>query len=155
MKLSQNSKLGLKQGIQIVSNDEDSQKSAISFLAVLTQAVQPTTVVDPGEGALDLPALPTVAFVVPIFRRTAFGDRDVILAVREDGNNPAATKCAPQGFTVIPLVHAQALGPTATFAEADAINGFQNVDLVIAVRSAQGEMERVSIRVRNDMAFNA
>ena len=155
LKLSQNSLLGLKQGFQVVFNDEDAQKSAIGFLAVFTQAVEPTTVVDPGEGALNLPALPTVPFVVPIFRRTTFGHRDMVFAIGDDGDDPAATEFAPQGFTVIPLVHPQALGPTAAFADADALKGFQNVDLVIAVRPAQREIEGVAVRVRDDVAFNA
>jgi hypothetical protein len=79
----------------------------------------------------------------------------MVLPIGNDWDNAAVAEVAPQRFTIVTLVQSQPLRATSALAHPDAINGFENVDLVIPVGSAQGEVERVSIRLDDDMAFQA
>lgn len=79
----------------------------------------------------------------------------MVFAIGDNGDNAAVPEFSSERFTIIAFVHAEAFGPPPTFPNADAIHRFQNVDLVIAIRFTQCEMERVSVCIRNDVAFNA
>ncbi len=93
--------------------------------------------------------------MLTVFRRPSFGNRDMVFAIRDDRNDPAVTQCTAQGFAVVAFVQPQALGASPPLTRPDAIDRFQNVDLVIAVGPAQSKVQGMAVSVDDDMPFQA
>lgn len=49
----------------------------------------------------------------------------------------------------------QAVGATTAFADFDTVGRFQNIDLIMTIRFAQCEVQRVAIRIYDQVAFEA
>jgi hypothetical protein len=88
-----------------------------------------------------------------VFRGTTACNRDMVFAIRGEGNNPTLTQGAAMRLTIVPLIQAQALGLPSAFADANAIDRLQQLDEVIAVGSTQSEVERMPIGVNDQVAF--
>lgn len=90
-----------------------------------------------------------------IFRRPPQRNGDVILAVRSNWNNPARSEGLAQRFTVISFVQPQAFGFTFALAETKAIEGCQDGPLVVPVGFSDSEVERMPMRLNEEVAFEA
>ena len=84
--------------------EKDSHESPIRFLSVFQHAVQAPPIVKPTERPFHLPALAAIPFVMTIFRGPATGNRDLILAIGREGNNPAVAQGAAVRFAIVSLV---------------------------------------------------
>jgi len=87
-----------------VLQEKDSHERPIRFLPVLQHAVQAPPIIEPTERPFHFPALTTIPFVLTIFRGTATGHRDVILAIGREGNNPALTQGAAVRFAIVAFI---------------------------------------------------
>jgi hypothetical protein len=133
--------------------EKDSHQGPIRFLAMFQHAVQPPTVVEPTERPFHLPPLAAIAPVMDILRRAATRNRDMVLAIGDDGNNAPLAQGAAMRFAIVTFVQPQAFGFALMLADADAINRLQQLDEVIAVRFTQGKVEGMAIGVNDQMAF--
>ena len=133
--------------------EKDSHEGPIRFLAMFQHAVQPPMDVEPAKRPFHLPPLAAVAPVVDIFRRTTTRNGDMILAIRGDGNNAALAQGTAVRLTIVAFVQPQAFRFALALADADAINGLQQLDEVIAVGFAQGEVEGMPMGIDDQMAF--
>jgi len=61
----------------------------------------------------------------------------------------------PQGITIIPFIQAQSFRTAPPFADSDAINRFQDFDLIMPIRLAQSEVQRIPPRVDHQVALEA
>jgi hypothetical protein len=145
----------LKQQIEVMLDTVNAHQSAIGFLPALQQPVETAIVVDPSKSPFHFPTLPTVALVLTVFGGPSFGNRDMVFAIRDDRNDPAVTQLTSQGFTVVAFVQPQSLGASPPLAHPEAIDRFQNVDLVMAVGPAQSKVQGMAVSVDDDMPFQA
>jgi hypothetical protein len=136
-----------------VLQEEDSHKRPIRFLPVFQHAVQAPAIVEPTERPFHFPALATIPPVMPIFGGPAPRNRDMVLAIRREGNNPALAQGAAVRFTIVPFVQAQAFGFPFPFADANAINRLQQFDQILTVGSTESEIERMAIGLNDQMTF--
>ena len=116
-------------------------------------AVQAPAIVEPTERPFHFPALATIPPVMPILGGPAPRNRDMVLAIRREGDNPALAQGAAMRFTVVPFVQAQAFGFSFPFADANAINRLQQLDQIVTVRSTEREIERMTIGLNDQMSF--
>lgn len=145
----------LKQQIQIVLDTISAHQRSVGFLAALQEPIQPTIVVDPSKRAFHFPALAAIAFLLPVLGRAPLGNADMVLAIRNDRNDPPLAQGTAQGVTVIAFVQAQAFGTPHTLPHANAIHGCQNIDLVIPMSAAQTEVQRMPMGLDDHMPFEA
>jgi hypothetical protein len=139
--------------VQVVSDEEDSQKSAIRFLIPFQEPIQAAGLVEPGKGAFHLPTLATVPFVMTIFRGTPAGNGDMIFTVGRKRDNATGTELAAQRFTIIPFIQAQAVRFTFALADANSIKGDQNGPLAMPVRFADREVKGMPMSVYHEVSF--
>ncbi len=132
---------------------EDSDERTIGFLTVLQHSIQATHVVNPGETALDFPALATVAFMLSVFGQSPARDADMIFAIGGNRDDPSSAQLTPQGFTVIAFIQSQAFRFAFAFADPNAIKGFENFALLMPIGFAQREVQRMSMAVNHQVAF--
>ena len=132
---------------------EDSHERTIRFLVVLQHAIQATHVVNPGETALDFPALPTVTFVMSVLGRSPARDADMVVAKGDNRDDPSAAQFTPQGFTIITLIQSQTFGFAFTFADPNAIHRFENFALLMPVGFAHREVQRMSMPIHDQVTF--
>lgn len=78
-----------------------------------------------------------------------------VTSIRSNWYNPAATQFIAQRITIIAFVQAKPFRTTTAFANFDAINRFQNLDLVMAIRFAQREVQWIAICIYHQVAFEA
>ena len=112
-------------------------------------------VVDPGKGALDFPALPTVTTMATVLRWTALGLGHAILAIRDNRDDLPPTQLSSERVAIIAFVQPKSFRAAATLANPNAINRLQDVDLIIPMRATQREVQRMTVCIRYDMAFDA
>jgi len=143
----------LKQQVQIIFDKVSTHQRPVGFLPTLHEAIQPAIVVDPSKSAFYFPALPTIAFLLAVLGWSPFRDADMVLAIGNNRNDPPLAQGAPQGFTVVPFIQPQPLGPPQALTHANAINGFQNINLVIPIGSTQREVQGMPMRLDDDMPF--
>jgi hypothetical protein len=136
-----------------VLQEIDSHERPIRFLPMFQHTVQTPAIVKPTKRPFHFPALATIPFVMTIFRGTATGNRNMILAIGREGNNAAVPQGAAVRFAIVPLVQAQAFGFPFAFADANAINCLQQLDEVISISGTKSEVERVAIGVNDQMTF--
>jgi hypothetical protein len=136
-----------------VLKEKDSHKSPIRFLPVFQHTVQTPPIVEPTERPFHFPPLAAIPPVMKIFRGTAAWNRDVVLAVGREGNNPSLAQGAAVGFAIVPFIQPEAFGVPFAFADANALNRLQQLDEIIAVGGTQGEVEGMAIGVDDQMAF--
>jgi hypothetical protein len=74
-------------------------------------------------------------------------------AIRGERNNPPLAQGATVRFASIAFVQAQAFGLPFAFADANAINRFQQLAEISAVGCTQSEIERMAIRGNDQVAF--
>ena len=79
----------------------------------------------------------------------------MILAVRSNRNNPARSEGLAQRFTVIAFVQPQAFGLTFALADTKAIESCQDGPLVVPVGFSDSEVERMPMRLDEEVAFEA
>lgn len=133
--------------------EKDSHERPIRFLPVLQHAVQAPPIIEPTERPFHFPALTTISFVMTIFRGTTTGNRDMILAIGREGNNPALSQGAAVRLAIVPFIQAQAFGVAFAFADANTIDRLQQFDEIIAVGSTEREVEGMPMRVDHEVAF--
>ena len=133
--------------------EKDSHEGPIGFLATFQHAVQSPMDVEPTERPFHLPSLAAIAPMMGIFRRAAARNGDMVLAIGGDGNNAPLAQRPAVRFAIVAFVQAQAFGFALALADANAIDGLQQLDKVIAVGFTQGEVEWVAIGVDDPMAF--
>jgi len=136
-----------------VLDEKDSHKSPIRFLPMFQHPVPTPAIVEPTERPFHFPALATIPPVMPIFGRTATRNRNLIFAIRREGNNPTLTQGAAVRLTIVSFVQTQAVRFAFAFADANAINRLQQFDQIITVSSTEREVERMAIGVDDQMAF--
>jgi hypothetical protein len=136
-----------------VLKEKDSHESPVSLLAMFQHAVQPSMDVEPAERPLHLPPLAAIAPLMDIFRRATTGNSDMILPIRGDGNNASLAQGTAVRLAIVAFVQPQAVGFALALADANAINGLQQLDKVIAVRFTQGEVQRMAIAINDQMPF--
>jgi hypothetical protein len=136
-----------------VLQEIDSHERSIRFLPVFQHAIQTPAIVEPTERPFHLPALATIPPVMPISGGPATRNRDMILAVGREGNNPALPQGATMRFTIVPFVQTQALGLSVAFADANTINWLQQLNEVISVGGTEREVERVAIGLDHQVPF--
>ena len=133
--------------------EKDSQEGPVSFLAMFQHAVQPSMAVEPTERPLHLPPLAAIAPLSDIFRWTTTKNSDMILAIGGDRNNAPLAQRPAVRFAIIAFVQPQAFGVTLALADANALNGLQQLDKVIAVGFTQGEVQRMPMAINDQMPF--
>ncbi len=133
--------------------EKDSHERPIRFLPVLPHAVQAPPIIEPTERPFHFPALATIPFVMTIFRGTATGNRDMILAIGREGNNPSLTQGAAVRPAIVPFVQAQAFRFPFAFTDANAIDRLQQLNEIIAIGRAESKVKRMAIGVDDQMAF--
>lgn len=119
------------------------------------EAIQPTLVVNPTESSFYFPALTTVAFFSMILRWPTEWNADMIITIRNDWDDPASTQLAPQWLTVVPLIKSQTFRAQTTFTDLDAINGFEDLNLVMPMPFANGKVQRMTVSLDHDVPFDA
>lgn len=145
----------LKQQVQIIFDTVSTHQRSVGFLSALQEPIQPPIVVNPSKSAFHFPTLPTIAFLLPVFGRASPGNADMVLAIGNNWNDPSLAQGAAQRFTIIALVQSQAFGTPPTLPNTNAIHGFQNIDLIIPMGSAQREVQRMPMGLDDDMPFEA
>jgi hypothetical protein len=145
----------LKQQTQVIFDTVSAHQRPIGFLPTFKEPIQSTIVVDPSESTFHFPALPTIALMLSVFGRSALGDTDMVFAIGNDRNDPPLAQGAPQRFTVVTLVQSQPFRAPPSLTDANSIDGFQNIDLVIPIGPTQGEVQRMTVGVDDDMPFEA
>ena len=105
--------------------EKDSHEGTIRFLAMFQHAVQPPVVVKPTERPFHLPPLATIASMMDIFRGAAARNGDMVLTIRDDGNNATLAQGTAMRFAIVAFVQPQAFGFALTVADANAINRLQ------------------------------
>lgn len=136
-------------------DEKDSDERAIRFLIDCEKAIHTAKAIDPRAGALDFPPLATVAFRVPLCDWQLRWINRAIAALRSQRHDPTAAQLLPSRIPIVAFVQAEALRATTAFADCAAINCCQYVDLIIAVRFAQGPVQRVAVRIDDQVAFKA
>jgi hypothetical protein len=136
-----------------VFKEKDSHEGPVSFLAMFQHAVQPSMDVEPTERPLHLPPLAAIAPLMDIFRRAPARNSDMVLAIGDDGNNAPLAQGPAVRFAVVAFVQPQAFGFTLALADANTINGLQQLDEVIAVRFTQREVQRMPIAINDQVPF--
>ncbi len=134
-------------------NEEYTHNCAVSLLPMLEQTIQAAIMIQPTKGALDFPALSRIAFLPAILGRPSPWFRDMVVSIRRDRNDSAATQGLPMWLTVITFIQAQAFGASAAFADANVIDCFQQVHQIMSVRFTQAKRQRMPIRVNDQVAF--
>jgi hypothetical protein len=92
---------------------------------------------------------------VPFFHRQSSWVNLTVTSIGSNWHNPAAAQFSTQRITIVTFVQAKPLRTAATFANFDAIDRGQNVDLVMAIRFAQGEVQWIAVCIYHQMAFEA
>ena len=133
--------------------EKDSHEGPIGFLAMFQHAVQSPMDVEPTERPFHLPSLAAIAPMMGIFRRAAARNGDLVLAIGGDRNNAPLAQRPAVRFAIVAFVQPQAFGFTLALADANAINGLQQLDKVIAVRFTQREVQRMPIAINDQMPF--
>jgi len=77
----------------------------------------------------------------------------MVLAIGGDRNNAPLAQRPAVRFAIVAFVQPQAVGFTLALADANAINGLQQLDKVIAVRFTQREVQRMPIAINDQMPF--
>jgi len=145
----------LKQTLQVVFDEIDSHKSAISFLTFFEEAIQATQVVEPSKASFNFPPLTAVALLVFILRRSSRRHRYVITAIGSIRHDPAFPKLLSEWFAVITFIEAQAFRTPESFANLNAIYRFEYFTLVVPVGFRERKVERVAIGINDQVAFYA
>jgi hypothetical protein len=130
-----------------VFNEKDSDKSAVRFLSALKKAVQPPKAIDPGKGAFDFPSLTTVPFMFAFVSGLHSGLRSAVLAIRGQRNDTTLAEGFAQGVTVIALIKAEAGGTATPFANPDAVDSFEDLNLVMAVGFTQRAVQGIAVGI--------
>ena len=133
--------------------EKDSHEGPVSLLAMFQHAVQPSMDVEPTERPLHLPPLAAIAPLMDIFRWATTRNSDLVLAIGGERNHAPLAQRPAVRFAIVAFVQPQAVGFTLALADANALNGLQQLDKVIAVGFTQGEVEWVAIGVDDQMAF--
>jgi hypothetical protein len=136
-----------------VLEEKDSHEGPIRFLPMFQHAVQSPMAVEPTERAFHLPPLAAITPVVAIFGRAAARNGDMVLAIGSEGDNAPLAQSPAVRFAIVAFVQPQASGFAFPFANANAINGLQQLDEVIAVGFTEGEVEGTAIGVNDQMTF--
>lgn len=77
----------------------------------------------------------------------------MIFPVRSNRDNATSAQRTAQRFAVIAFVHPQALGFPFALADADALEGGQEGALVMPIGFGDGEVERMPMRLDEEVAF--
>ena len=77
----------------------------------------------------------------------------MVLAIGGERNHAPLAQRPAVRFAIVAFVQPQAFGFTLALADANALNGLQQLDKVIAVRFTEGEVERMAIGVDDEVAF--
>ena len=136
-------------------DEKDSDKSAIRFLTAFEKAIQTTKAVDPGKGAFNFPALTAVAFMFAFVSRLHAGLRPALLAIGGQRNDAALAQCGAQRIAVIAFIEAEACGAATPFANFDAVDGFEDLNLIMAIGSTQPAVQRIAIGIADQVAVEA
>ena len=136
-------------------DEKDSNKSAIRFLTAFEKAIQPTKAVDPSKGAFNFPALTAVAFMFAFVSSLHAGLRPALLAIGGQGNDAALAQGSTQRIAVIAFIEAEAFGTATPFANFDAVDGFEDLNLIMAIGSTQRAVQRIAIGIDDQVAFEA
>jgi hypothetical protein len=130
-----------------VFDEKDSDKSAVRFLIALKKAVQPPKAIDPGKGAFDFPPLTTVAFMFAFVSGLRSGLRNAVLAIRGQRNDATLAEGFAQGVTVIAFIKAKASGTATPFTNFDAVDSFEDLNLVMAVGFTQRAVQGIAVGI--------
>ena len=133
--------------------EKDSHEGPVSLLAMFQHAVQPSMDVEPTERPLHLPPLAAIAPLMDIFRRATTRNSDMVLAIGGDRNNAPLAQRPAMRFAIVAFVQPQAFGFTLALADANALNGLQQLEKVMAVRFPQREVQRMPIAINDQMPF--
>ena len=128
-------------------NEKDSDKSAVRFLIAFKKAVQPTKAIDPSKGAFDFPPLTTVSFMFAFVSGLRSGLRNAVLAIRGQRNDAPLAQGFAQGVTVIAFIKAEAGGTATPFANFEAVDGFEDLNLVMTVGCTQRAVQRIAVGI--------
>jgi len=79
----------------------------------------------------------------------------VVTTIGNVGYDPALTELLPQWLAIVPFVQSQAFRTPPSVADFDAIDRFQDVPLVMPVGFAQREVERMTVGIHDQVAFEA
>lgn len=101
--------------------------NAVRFLTMFKQAIRPAIITQPTKRPYDFSPLATVAFFPPIFRRSTQWLRYMIIVTGRNRNKSALAPGAAMRFAIATFTQVQAPRPTATAANPDTINRFQQV----------------------------
>src|SRR6059036_3489673 len=123
--------------------EKDSHEGPIGFLAMFQHAVQSPMDVEPTERPFHLPSLAAIAPMMGIFRRAAARNGDRVLAIGGDGNNAPLAQRPAVRFAIVAFVQAPAFGFTLALADANALNGLQQLEKIMAGRFPQREVQRM------------
>ena len=77
----------------------------------------------------------------------------MVFPVRSNGDNAPSAQRTAQRFTVIAFVQPEALGFSFALADADPIEGGQEGALVMPIGFGDGEVERMPMRLDEEVAF--
>jgi hypothetical protein len=130
-----------------VFEEKDSDKSAIRFLIAFEKAIQPAKAVDPGKRAFNFPALTAVAFMFAFVSSLHAGLWPAFLAIGGQGNDAALTQGSTQRIAVIAFIEAETFGAPPSFADFDAVDGFEDLNLIMAIGSTQRAVQGIAIGI--------
>ena len=133
--------------------EKDSHESPVSLLAMFQHAIQPPMDVEPTERPLHLPPLAAIAPLMDIFWRATTWQSDMVLAIGDNGHNAPLAQRPTVRFAIVAFVQPQALGFALALADANAINGLQQLRKVITVRFTQREVQRMPMSINDQMPF--
>jgi hypothetical protein len=79
----------------------------------------------------------------------------VITPIGRNRYDPTLTKLLPERFAIVPFIDSQAFRAPSSFANFDAIERFEDFTLVVPVGFAQSKVERITVGVDDQVAFEA
>ena len=135
--------------------EKDSDKSTIGFLPAFEKAIQPATAVDPSKGAFNFPALTAVAFMFAFVSSLHARLRPTFLAIGGQGNDATLAQGRTQRIAVRAFIEAEAFGTATPFANFDAVDSFEDLNLLMAIGSTERAVQGIAIGIDDQVAFEA
>jgi hypothetical protein len=130
-----------------VFDEKHSDKSTIRFLTAFKKTIQTTKAVDPGKGAFNFPPLTAIPFMFAFVSGLHAGLRPALLAIGGQWNDAALSQCGAQRIAVIAFIEAEAGGAATPFANFDAVKGFEDLNLIMAIGVTQRAIQGIAVGI--------
>jgi hypothetical protein len=138
-----------------VFEEKDSDKSAILLLTAFEKASPTTKAVDPGKGAVNVPALTAGALMFAFVSSLPAGLRPALLAIGGQSNEAALAQCGAQRIAVRAFSAAAACGAAPPVAKFAAVEGCADLHLSRAIGSPQQAVQRMASGLADQGAVEA